>query len=87
MGHLPEGYAQIEQPEPCDSAAHPTGRDRPLHAEEARLVRRIDQEVVVAPVAQPERGQEREDVNPRQEREHEPYFEAQDNVEDNAQPG
>ena len=81
MRDLPESDTEIEQPEPRHSAAHPAGSDGSLKTHESGLVRRVDEEIVIRPVAQPER------MNPRQEREHDAHFKAQDDVKNNAQPG
>ena len=85
MRYLPEGYEKIEHAYAADSAAHPARSDKRLQALQAGLLRRVEQEIVVAPVAQPERRQERQNMNPRQEGQHDADFQAQDNVEDNRQ--
>lgn len=79
MGDLPEGDPQIEQSEPRHSAAHPARRDGMLQALQSGLLRRIKQKIVVAPIAQPE------GMQPRQQCEHNADFEAQDNVEDDCE--
>lgn len=81
MGYLPDGNAQVQDSQARHSAAKPAGSDRVLQALKARLVRRIDQKIVAAPIAQAKRR------IPGQQREHQPHFKAQQNVEDDAQPG
>ena len=76
MHDLPEGDPQVEQAQTRHRAAHPAGRDGVLYALQSGLLRRVEEKVVVAPIAQSER------VNPRQQREHNADFEAQDDVED-----
>jgi hypothetical protein len=85
MGYLPEGYDQIQNAYAADSAAHPARRYHWTQALQAHLLRSVEQEKVVAPIAQPKRRQKRQDVNPRQEGQHEADFQAQDNVEDDSQ--
>lgn len=77
MGHLPEGYAEVEHAESGHGPTDPAGVDRHLQALRAGLVRRVNQKEIIAPIAQAERVRP-----PRQERQHEADFEAQDNVED-----
>jgi hypothetical protein len=77
MRKLPESYPEVEQADPRHCAAHPARRDSMLQALQTRLLCRVKKEVVVAPIAQSER------VNPRQQCEHNADFEAQDDVEDN----
>ena len=79
MRDLPEGDPQIKQPQPRHRAAHPAGCDRLLQALQSGLLRRVEQKIVVAPIAQPE------GMQPRQQREHNANFEAQDNVEDDCE--
>jgi hypothetical protein len=82
MGYLPEGYHQIQDSQAAHCASDPTRRNHRPQALQAHLLRSVKQEKIVAPIAQPERWQERQDVNPRQERQHNADLQAQDNVED-----
>lgn len=77
MGHLPEGYAQVEHAESGHGPAHPARRDRHLQALRARLVSGVNQKEIIPPIAQAEGVRP-----PRQERQHQADFEAQDDVED-----
>ena len=81
MRYLPDGYAEVQEPEPGDRAAHPAGRDRVLQTLYPGSLRRVEQEKVVAPIREAKRR------IPRQQREHDAHFEAQDNVEDYAELG
>lgn len=49
---LPKRHADINQTETSNGAANPTGRDEALQAIEAGLTRGVEQEVIVAPIAQ-----------------------------------
>jgi len=73
---LPEGQSEIDEAEAGDCAAHPTGSDRLLQTLQPRLLRGVDEEEVIAPIAQPER------MHPGQKRQHDARFEAQNDVKD-----
>jgi hypothetical protein len=70
MSYLPEGYDQIQDAEAAYRAAHPPGSNHGPQALQAHLLRCVKQEKIVAPISQPERRQKGQDVNPRQERQH-----------------
>lgn len=85
MRYFPEGNHQIENADAAHSAAHPArGYDR-AQSLQAGLLRGVEQEIVIAPIAQTERRQERQNMNPRQEGQHDADFQAQDNVENDRQ--
>src|SRR5689334_514738 len=50
--YLPDGDAQVQQSDAANSAAHPTRSDDGLQPLDARLLRSIQQEEVVAPIAE-----------------------------------
>lgn len=87
MGYLPEGYEQIQNAYAAHGTAHPARRDHRAQALQAHLLRSVEQEKVVAPIAQPERRQIRQDVYPRQEGQHDADFQAKDNIEDDRYSG
>lgn len=87
MRYLPAGYHQIQNPYAAHSAAHPSRCDDRAQALQAGLLRSVEQEIVVAPIAQSQRRQERHDMNPRQKGQHDADLNAQDNIEDDSQSG
>lgn len=84
MRYLPEGYHQIQDSYAAHSAAYPTRRDDRAQALQASLLRSVEKKIIVAPIAQTQRRQERHDMNPRQKRQHDADFQAQDNIEDDS---
>src|SRR6266851_379877 len=81
--NLPEGDSQIQNTHTGDCAAHPTRRDDRLQTVDAGLVRRIEQKIVVAPIAQ---GKPQKSLrNPGHKRQHQPDLQAKDNVENGAE--
>jgi len=74
--HLPAGHGEVKQTEAGHRAAHPPRSDRVLQALETGLLHGVDQKKVVGPIAQAER------MHPRQKRQHDARFKAQDDVED-----
>lgn len=76
MCHLPDGYREVEHAEARHGAAHPAGGDGQLEAVKPCLARGEEEKIVIAPIAQPER------MRPGQERQHDAYLQAQDNVKD-----
>jgi len=77
---LPERDAEIQQSDTAHRAAHPTGSDHCLQSLDTRFVGRIQQKIVVAPIAdaphavRPPRSDGKKDAN----------LEAQDDVKNNA---
>lgn len=85
MCQLPEGYEEIQKPQTAHGPAHPARSYHRSQALQAYLLRGVEQEEIVAPIAKAERRQKRQDVYPRQEGQHNAYFQTQDDVEDNCQ--
>ena len=80
---LPKGHSEIQEAQTRNGPAYPAGGDEALQTVETGLTGRIEQKVVVAPVAQPEKSLR----NPWQKREHDANFQAKDNVENDAEFG
>jgi len=76
MKYFPEGYPDVQKTNPSHCATHPAGGNHSLQRINARFARGVQQKIVVAPVAQPERTLR----NPRQESEHNADFQAKDNI-------
>jgi len=76
VSDLPEGQTEVDEAESGHCAARPAGSDGLLQNVKPRLLRHVDEKEVVAPIAQAER------VHPRQERQHDARFQAQDDVKD-----
>lgn len=85
MRYLPEGDHKVEHPDAAHSAAHPTRGDHGSQTLQSGLLCGIEQEIVVAPVAQPKVI--RQQMKPRQESQHKADFQAQDNIKDDSQSG
>lgn len=77
---LPEGHAQIDQAETGYGAAHPAGSYYALQAVESGFPGRIEQKIIIAPVAQAEEALR----DPGQQCEHNAYFQAKNDVENDA---
>lgn len=77
MENLPKGNPYIQQADACYRSAHPAGSNNGLQPIQASLARRVQKKIVIAPIAQAQRALR----NPRQEREHNTYFKAEDNIE------
>lgn len=80
MENFPKGYSDVQQTYSGYSTPHPTRRDNGLQIIEARLPRCVQQEIVVAPIAQAERAL----WNPRQQCQNDADLEAEYDVEDYA---
>src|ERR1051326_9060377 len=77
---LPERDAKIQQSDTAHRAAHPTGSDHCLQTLNTSFVGSIQQEIVVAPIADAPHSVR----PPRRHREKNANLEAQDDVKDNA---
>ena len=80
---FPECHAEIQQAKTRDCPAHPAGGDEALQTVEAGLTGGVEQKVVVAPIAQPEKAL----WNPWQECENDANFQAKNDVENDAEFG
>lgn len=81
--YLPKRHAEIQQSQTSYCPAHPAGSNEALQAVESGFPGGVEQEVVVAPIAQPQKALR----NPWQERENYANFQAKDDVENNAEFG
>ena len=77
---LPKSHAEIEQAETGHGAANPAGGDHALQSIKSGFARRVEQKIIIAPVAQTEKTL----WNPRQQREHNADFQAKNNVKNDA---
>ena len=80
MEDFPKGNPDVQQTDAGDRAAHPTRSNHGLNDLHAGFSRRVEQKIIVAPVAQAQRSLR----NPRQQRKHNANFEAKDDVKDDA---
>lgn len=80
MKYFPKRNANIQDTDTCYRSPDPTGSDDSLQAIDARLARRVQEKVVVTPVAQAKCALR----NPGQKREHNANLEAKNNVENDA---
>ena len=81
MEYLPKRYPNIQQTHAGNCPAHPSRSDGDLQRVHAGLARRVQEKIVVAPVAQAKRTLR----YPRQERKHEANLQAENNIENDAQ--
>src|ERR1044072_7556771 len=77
---LPERDAEIQKSDTADRTAHPTGSDHCLQTHNACLARRIQQKIVVAPIADSPHAVR----PPRRHRQKDSNLEAQNNIKNNA---
>ena len=75
--NFPKRDPDIQQTEAGDCAAHPSRRNHGLQ-QRAGLARRVQQKIIVAPVAETQRALRR----PGQQRQHDANFKAKDNIKD-----
>ena len=80
MENLPESNTEVQEADAGNSATHPAGSNHSLQTLHSSLARSVEQKVIVTPVAQPPHSL----WPPWQHGQEETYFQAQDNVEDNA---
>lgn len=78
MEYLPESDPNIQETHTSHCPTHPPRSNYSLQSMHAGLPRRVQEKIVVAPVAQAERALR----NPRQEREHNADFQAENDIED-----
>ena len=78
MKYFPEGDPYVQQTNASHCATHPAGGNDTLQSVNAGFARCIEQKIIVAPIAQPERTLR----NPRQECEHNADFQAENDIED-----
>jgi len=76
---LPERNAEIQKPDTANRAANPAGSNHSLQSLNARFARRIEQKIIVAPIADAPHAVR----PPWRHREKDTNLEAQDNVENN----
>lgn len=81
MRHLPEGHYEIEHAQTRHSSAHPPGSEDVAYGGHVGLLRRIDEEEVVAPVAY-----HFERTHPRQQRKYRAHLKTESDVEDDCKP-
>lgn len=77
---FPKGHAEIEQAETGHGAAYPARGHHALQSIKSRLARRVEQKIIIAPVAQTEKTLR----NPGQQREHNANFQAKNDVKNDA---
>lgn len=80
---FPKCHAEIQQAQTGDCSAHPARSHEALQTVESRFTSGVEEKVVVAPIAQPQKALR----NPWQERENYANFQAKNDVEDNAKFG
>ena len=80
MENFPKRYSDIQQPNAGYGAAHPSGSNDSFQRVHSCFARGVEQKIVIAPIAQTKRSLR----HPRQKREHDAYFQAQDDVENDA---
>lgn len=83
MEYFPKSNSDIQQSHTGHSASYPTGRDHGLQPVPPGFARRVKQKVIVTPITQPEHALR----NPRQQREEYAYFQAKNDVENDAKFG
>jgi hypothetical protein len=82
MKDLPKSDANIQDANAANCAAHPTRGYNILESVHSRLARRVEQKVIVAPVAQYSKRSLR---YPGQKREYQADLETKNDIEDNAE--
>ena len=80
---LPKCHAEIQQAQTSDCSAHPARSHEALQTVESRFTSGVEEKVVVAPIAQPQKAL----WNPWQECENYANFQAKDDVENYAEFG
>lgn len=80
---LPECHPQVQQAQTSYRTSNPSGSHHALQTIESGFTSRVQQKVVVAPVTQAEKPLR----NPRQQGEHYANFQAQNDVENDAEFG
>jgi hypothetical protein len=83
MEDFPERDSDVEQSYAGNRAAYPSGSNRYLKRVDARLARRIQKKVVVAPVAKTQSALR----NPRQQRQHDADLKAKNYIKNDTQFG
>ena len=83
MEDFPKRHSQIQDAQTSDCAPDPTRSNHTLQTIETGLTRGVQKEVVVSPITQAEKSLR----YPGQQREYNADFQAEDNVEDDAELG
>lgn len=78
MKYFPEGDPDVQETNPGHCSTYPSGGNYSLQRIHAGFARGVEQKIVIAPVAHNPESALR---NPRQEREHNAYFQAEDDIE------
>ena len=80
MKYFPKSYANIQQTKSGDRTAHPARGDHCLQTLDAGYAGGVKEEIVVSPIAQAECALR----NPREQRQHNANFKAENNIENDA---